>query len=122
MVHSTATQWRHRFRLEITLEGGLLELTGILSSSKSYGEERLTIVPRKDGSAIGTHEETTQQYLDDHSWQDEMDEFARVILTDIPPTHGTSYDAEKVMELVFRIYYADPNWQQEFGIPNPINT
>jgi predicted dehydrogenase len=121
MVHSTATQWRHRFRLEITLEAALLELTGILSSSKSYGEERLTIVPRKDGSVIGAHEETTKQYLEDHSWQDEMDEFARMLQSDTPPTHGTSYDAEKVMELVFRIYSADPHWQRQFNIPDPLD-
>ena len=30
---------RHKFRLEITLEKAQLELSGILSGSKSYGEE-----------------------------------------------------------------------------------
>ncbi|NUR32993.1 MAG: Gfo/Idh/MocA family oxidoreductase [Gemmatimonadaceae bacterium] len=119
MIHSTATQWRHTFRLEVTLEEALLELTGILSGSKSYGEERLTVVPRKDGSAVGAHEETTTQYLDDHSWKDEIEEFADVLLTGAPVLHGTSYDAERVMELVFRIYHADSRWREAYDIPDP---
>ena len=44
MLHSSATEWEHKFRLEITLEKALIELSGILSSSKSYGEEKLTII------------------------------------------------------------------------------
>ena len=44
MVHSTATQWQHKFRLEISLEEITLELTGILSGSKSYGSESLTVI------------------------------------------------------------------------------
>ena len=46
-LHSTATQWQHRFRLEIILKEGLLELAGILSGSKSYGAETLSVVERK---------------------------------------------------------------------------
>src|SRR3990167_8403561 len=44
MLHSSATQWRHRFHLDINLEKGSLILSGILSGSKSYGAETLTIV------------------------------------------------------------------------------
>ena len=39
MVHSSATQWRHQFRLEITLTDGAIVLGGILSGSKSYVPE-----------------------------------------------------------------------------------
>ena len=35
MFHSSATQWRHRFHLDINLERGGLILSGILSGSKS---------------------------------------------------------------------------------------
>ena len=45
-LHSTATQWQHRFRLEIILKEALLELSGILSGSKSYGSETLKIIER----------------------------------------------------------------------------
>lgn len=119
MIHSTATQWQHRFRLEVTLEEAQLELTGILSGSKSYGEEKLRCVPRKDGSVIGSFTETTTSYLEDNSWRDEVDEFADAIVNDKPIESGTSADALKVMELVYNIYCADQQWQQLFNIDHP---
>lgn len=121
MLHSTATQWRHKFRLEVTLEEALLELTGILSGTKSYGSEKLTVVPRKDGSVIGSFEEQTMSYLEDHSWKDEVDEFADVIIDDRSAWSGDSTDALKVMELVYRIYCADPRWKEMFQIPDPMD-
>ena len=42
-IHSTATQWERKFSLEITLEKCILILNGILSGTKSYGEEKLNI-------------------------------------------------------------------------------
>ena len=43
-LHSSATQWRHVFNLEITLERGSLILGGLLTGSKSYGDETLTVI------------------------------------------------------------------------------
>ncbi len=115
MVHSTATQWRHKFRLEITLRDALVELTGILSGSKSYGEEKLTVVERNEGSVNGAFGEVTTSYLDDHSWKDEIDEFAYAIVRDHPVTAGTSTEALGVMELVYRIYCADEEWRPKIA-------
>jgi len=119
MIHSTATQWQHRFRLEVTLRDALLELTGILSGSKSYGEERLRIIPRTEGSSVGSISESWTSYLEDHSWCSEIDEFADLIINDRPVLSGTSDDALKVMQLVYRIYYADEKWRAMFDIPDP---
>ena len=47
-IHSTATQWQHKFMMEIIFEKCLMILSGILSGTKSYGKESLIIVPRKD--------------------------------------------------------------------------
>jgi hypothetical protein len=116
MIHSTATQWQHKFRLEITLNEALLELTGILSGSKSYGEEKLRVIPRKEGSVVGSFAEMTTSYLDDHSWRDEVDEFAHLIQQNRPVDNGTSTDALKVMEMVFRIYNADDRWKRMYHI------
>ena len=33
-IHSTATQWEHKFRMEITLEKCLIILSGILSAQR----------------------------------------------------------------------------------------
>jgi len=119
MLHSTATQWQHRFRLEVTLQDALIELTGILSGSKSYGEEQLEIVQRKEGSHVGSFEKTSTSYLDDNSWRDEVNEFAELIVNNKKVVQGTSEDALKVMELVYRIYCADTNWQKAFKINHP---
>jgi predicted dehydrogenase len=116
MIHSTATQWQHKFRLEITLRDALLELTGILSGSKSYGEEKLKIVPRNNGCGVGSFYEITNSYLDDNSWRDEINEFADIIIHNKRVTNGTSTDALKVMEMVYRIYCADRTWQGTFNI------
>ena len=41
MIHSSATQWKHVFNLEINCQKGSLVLSGILSGTKSYGSETL---------------------------------------------------------------------------------
>jgi predicted dehydrogenase len=119
MVHSTATQWQHRFRLEVTLEEAILELTGILSGSKSYGEEKLRIIPRDDESDNGAFAETSKSFLDDHSWKREIDEFAHIIIKNKKVENGNSLDAYKVMELVQRIYCADKQWKEKYNIMLP---
>jgi predicted dehydrogenase len=116
MLHSTATQWRHKFRLEIALDKALIELTGILSGSKSYGEEKLTLVEQHDGSMHGTFEEYTKRYLHDASWQEEVDEFADAIISGTEIKSGSSADALAVMELINRIYCADEAWRSRFDI------
>lgn len=119
MIHSTATQWQHKFRLELSLEDALIELGGILSGSKSYGQEKLTVVPRKEGSSVGSFNEMTTSYLDDNSWRDEVNEFADFILNDKPVINGNSHDALKVMEMVYRVYCADQKWKDTFHIISP---
>ena len=52
MLHSTATQWQHLFSLNIFFTEGYLRLSGILSGSKSYGQERLLIGRRNNSSTI----------------------------------------------------------------------
>jgi predicted dehydrogenase len=119
MVHSTATQWQHKFRLEITLRDALLELTGMLSGTKSYGDERLKIIPKKEGSSVGSFLEITNSYLDDNSWQREIDEFADIIVNDKVVENGNSSEALKVMELIYKIYCADGRWKDAFNIQLP---
>lgn len=111
-IHSTATQWKHKFRLEITLRELSIELSGILSGSKSYGSEQMTIVPRKDGSATGSFDERTTTYLEDPSWKAEVDEFATLVTDGGIVAHGSSADALAVMRLIESIYQADPQWRR----------
>ena len=110
LIHSSATQWQHSFRLEITFKEGFLELSGILSGSKSYGQEKLLVVPKQEESVNGALSGDMTQFLEDSSWKDEIDEFANIICNDKPVVRGSSYDALKVMELVYKIYNADDSW------------
>lgn len=115
MLHSSATQWQHRFALDITLTEGYLELQGILSGSKSYGEEKL-VIGRRDESDTGTSREEIVTYLEDNSWQDEIYEFGDAICNGGKNQSGTSQDALNTMELVYRIYGADPEWRKAYNI------
>jgi predicted dehydrogenase len=116
MIHSSATQWQHSFKLEITFKKGYLELSGILSGSKSYGQEKLIIVPRQENSIVGSLNEEVISYIQDTSWNDEVVEFADLIVNDKPVENGSSYDALKVMELVYRIYCADDEWKNNYNL------
>ncbi|MBT7944189.1 MAG: Gfo/Idh/MocA family oxidoreductase [Alphaproteobacteria bacterium] len=115
MLHSSASQWRHRFGLEITLTKGSLNLTGILSGSKSYGAETLAIA-RTTGDDRGNPEEDVRHYDQDLSWADEVAEFADAVLKDTPILNGSSEDALNTMILVYQIYCADPEWKTKWGL------
>lgn len=119
MLNSSATQWQHKFNLEISLTHGYVELHGILSGSKSYGEERIVIGKRDEDSDNGQMESKIIKFLQDNSWKDEIFEFAEAILTDKPIESGTSNDALETMKLVYNIYFNDPTWREQFNIKNP---
>lgn len=115
MLHSTATQWRHRFGLEIALDEGAIVLSGLLTGSKSYGKETLTVV-RKTPHDQGDPMEETKYYNRDPSWEREVEEFADAVLEDKAVANGTSLDALKTMETVYRIYCADSEWAERWGL------
>ena len=119
MLHSTATQWQHRFVMDIALSEGYMELHGILSGSKSYGEEKLIIGHRDDESMNGQMESRTVNFLTDNSWKDEIFEFADAVTENKPILSGTSNDALETMKLVYSIYYNDEAWRNKYNIPNP---
>lgn len=119
MLNSTATQWQHKFSLEITLTEGYIDLTGILSGSKSYGEERIVFGKRNDESDNGQMASTTYKFLHDNSWKEEIFEFADSILKDRAIESGNSLDALETMKLVYKIYYNDEKWRNDYNIKNP---
>ena len=119
MLHSSATQWQHRFSLEISLSEGYLELRGILSGTKSYGAERL-IIGHRNESKNGSNTEKTTNYLEDNSWRDEINEFAEAIVNGGEILSGTVEDALATMKLVFKIYCADPEWSNKYSIVGTI--
>jgi predicted dehydrogenase len=118
MLHSSATQWRHRFSLEVALERGSLILGGILSSSKSYGAETLSVVYADPDNDYGDPKEHRTKYNNDPSWAAEIDMFSKAILSGAPISHGSSEDALKTMQCVYDIYCADSDWRERYKLKN----
>ncbi|MFH1386116.1 MAG: Gfo/Idh/MocA family oxidoreductase [bacterium] len=113
MLHSTATQWQHRFALDIALTHGFIELRGILSGSKSYGSEKL-IIGRRNEADVGSTGEEIITFLTDNSWRDEVNEFADAVINDSKVTEGSSAEALATMQLVYQIYHSDPEWKAAY--------
>ena len=102
-IHSTATQWEHKFNIEITCQKGMVILSGILSSTKSYGKEQL-IVLKKFKNRIKKKYFTFKK---DNSWRDEIKEFAELIKKGSKVKIGSSFQALNAMEVIEKIYKSD---------------
>ena len=114
MIHSSATQWQHKFLLEIYMERGYLEIDGILSSTQTYGRETLKIakcVYDENGYPLPNPQEIMTYYDNDNSWNTEINDFVGCIKENKPVTNGNIEDAIKTMELVQRIYNDDERWK-----------
>ena len=104
-LHSTMTQWRHLFSLEIFLEKGYLVLNGLVTSSGSYGDEILSIAKNRSTAPAATWvDEEHIKFRVNTSWQSEIDHFFNAIINDTPIEIGNSTDALKVMKVIDEIY------------------
>ena len=104
-LHSTMTQWRHLFALEVFLEKGYLVLNGLKTSSGSYGDEILTVAKNRTSAPAATWEdEERTTFQTDMSWRSEVDHFFSAILNDRPIEIGTSLDALALMRIVDKVY------------------
>lgn len=109
MLHSSSTQWKHRFNLEICLSEGYLLVDGMLSSTQSYGNETVTAARNYSdaGFANGKPREEVIYFDTNPSWELENIGFVNCIQRGIPVTSGTSEDALKAMQMVYAIYQND---------------
>jgi 1,5-anhydro-D-fructose reductase (1,5-anhydro-D-mannitol-forming) len=104
-LHSTMTQWRYIFSLEIFLEGGSMILNGLKTSSGVYGDEILTIKFNdkfQQNGAYSNEEEFV--YHEDYSWDLEINHFFECIKEKKIPSLGSSTDAVELMEIIDKIY------------------
>lgn len=107
MIHSSATQWRHKFLLEMCFEEGYLNLDGILSKTHSYAPEKLIIGKREFEDitfAMGKPKESVLWFENDDSWRLEVEEFIDAVKGDRHVVNGTSDDALETLKLVESIY------------------
>jgi len=104
-LHSTMTQWRHLFSLEIFLEKGYMVLNGLITSSMSYGEEVLSIAKSRSAAPAATwKDEEKLTYSFNNSWRYEMEHFFNAIDNNIPIHIGNSADARKLMRIIDACY------------------
>ena len=107
-LHSTMTQWRHLFSLEVFLERGQVALNGLKTGSGSYGEEILTwAVNRAAAPAANFEDEVKLRYETDHSWAVEAELFIECVKTGAPVKAGSSAQALEVLDLIDHIYQSD---------------
>lgn len=106
-MHSSATQWRHKFLLEMCFEEGYLNLDGILSGTRSYAPEKL-VIGRKEFEditfAMGKPKESIVSFENDHSWNLEIEEFMNAVNGKGEIKEGTLQDAYDTLSLVQRVY------------------
>ena len=104
-LHSTMTQWRHIFSLEIFMEHGYIVLNGLKTSSNSYGEEKLTLALNRTEapSATWTDEEQYTYSIND-SWERELTIFRDAIIEDRPIETCGIEDALRLMQMVDQVY------------------
>ncbi len=106
-LHSSAIQWKHKFDLDIVLTGGYIALNGLITSTRSYGEERITYykkdLEQKSGK-MGNPTEYTLCFDEDQSWLLEIEEFYSALVGDRKIVNGTVEDAVEVMKLINRVY------------------
>jgi 1,5-anhydro-D-fructose reductase (1,5-anhydro-D-mannitol-forming) len=104
-LHSTMTQWRHLFSLEVFLEKGYLVLNGLKTSSGTYGDEVLSIAKNRTTAPVATWED--EEHITFHandSWHFEVNHFLEAIENDTSILVGSSSDALSVMKLVDKTY------------------
>ena len=117
-LHSTMTQWRHLFSLEVFLEKGYLVLNGLKTSSGTYGDEILSIAKNRTTAPAATWEDEERiTYHTDMSWRSEIELFFNAILNDAPIEIGNSSDALKLMKIIDKIYEngKNPHNRQQSG-------
>ena len=106
-IHSTAIEWQHKFRMEISLQRGSIELNGILSGSKSYGKESIVISKAIKSKYKTSLKKQIIYFRKDISWQSEIDEFCKIIQSNSKKINGNSKEALEVMKMVYNIYKDD---------------
>lgn len=107
MLHSSATHWKHKFSLDLFMENGYININGILTSTRSYGEESITFARRQfedEARAFGRPREETIYFDKDDSWKLEIEEFYDCITRGGKNYMGSTADALRVMQLIEKIY------------------
>jgi predicted dehydrogenase len=104
-LHSTMTQWRHLFSLEIFMDQGYIVINGLNTPSQTYGKEEVSIAENRTTAPRATWtKEEKYVFSIDSSFTEEVKEFFHCIESDSPILTGNTDNALKVIDLVERVY------------------
>lgn len=113
-LHSTMTQWRHLFSLEVFLEKGYMVLNGLKTGSGTYGDEILNVARNRAKAPAATwQDEQRLEFPVDTSWVSEAEAFYEAMKDAKKQTHGTIDHALELMQLVDTIYANDTHVVRE---------
>ena len=87
-----------------------MTLSGILSGTKTYGEEKL-VITLNNKNINKKPKIKIFKFKKDNSWRDEVDEFANIILKDKKIETGNTNQALRVMTMIDKIYKNDKKWK-----------
>jgi|TARA_Y200000002_G_scaffold376613_1_gene380776 predicted dehydrogenase len=108
-IHSSASLWRHDFNIEINFKKGTVILSGILSSTKSYGNERLIILKPQKSRVYTEPKKKIYNFTIDNSWKNEIFIFGQILNRKIKEQNSID-DAIDVMKVIEKIYSNDKSW------------
>jgi 1,5-anhydro-D-fructose reductase (1,5-anhydro-D-mannitol-forming) len=104
-LHSTMTQWRHLFSLEVFLEKGYMVINGLKTSSGTYGNEVLSIAKNRSAAPAATwQDEEHITFPANNSWSSEVAHFFDAIENDTKIHVGSSGNALRIMKLIDMTY------------------
>lgn len=106
-LHSSATQWKHTFKLELYFSNGYIVLDGLITPTNSYTPETLVYAKRSSENIrtnMGKPKEKKFIFKKDNSWFLELKEFIDAIKFGKKIIYGTYQDAINVMSLLNKIY------------------
>ncbi len=102
-LHSTVTQWRYLFSLEIFLEKGSLILNGLRTNSKNYGDEILVVKPNE--AAMSAYSGDAEYHYEQNlSWELEINDFVNSCIGVRPYRYANYSDAMTVTKLIDQVY------------------
>lgn len=105
--HSSAVQWKHKFDMDIICTNGYIALNGLITSTHSYGMERISYYKKDlamETGRLGKPKEYTMCFDKDLSWDIEMEEFYDVVSGRKELVNGKPEDAVRVMRIINEIY------------------
>ena len=117
-LHSTSTQWRYVFALEISMTRGSIVLNGLKTPSGRYGEEILT-AKVWDGSELRTIMEN--KFLDDTSWNSQVNDFIENCESGNVSPIGGLEQAKRLSEMLDKIYGSDKTWKTKIQMCNDVS-